>query len=207
MSDHVYQDGRIKCPKCGLVAGDDWTQCAGACPMTASPYFNEELGMLAPETLAMIGGLSLITAEPAHPRQTAAGGPRIINIERRGDRLALSISTPAAIREAAQHAGANLNIQGPGDHIIAAKAPPRYQDSITSFPPQMVPPGGLKPNIEDVFAAFLRYQQGCSSWQAGIGVRMDPLGKHLDCLRANLREDLRKLGIANHIDWTDRSGL
>lgn len=31
----------IKCPKCGVSSGDDWTQCHGNCPMPASPYFNQ----------------------------------------------------------------------------------------------------------------------------------------------------------------------
>ena len=33
--------GYIQCPKCGALSGDDWSQCGGSCPMTASPYYNE----------------------------------------------------------------------------------------------------------------------------------------------------------------------
>ena len=28
-----------KCPKCGAVSGDDWSQCKGSCPMPGSPYY------------------------------------------------------------------------------------------------------------------------------------------------------------------------
>jgi len=30
----------VRCPKCGEVSGDDWSQCDGKCPMEGSPHFN-----------------------------------------------------------------------------------------------------------------------------------------------------------------------
>lgn len=33
----------MKCPKCKCVSGDNWTQCAGACPMVSSPYYDSGL--------------------------------------------------------------------------------------------------------------------------------------------------------------------
>lgn len=29
-----------ECPKCGATSGDDWSQCEGFCPITASPHYS-----------------------------------------------------------------------------------------------------------------------------------------------------------------------
>ena len=31
---------KIKCPKCSCTSGDDWSQCAGSCPMPISPHYS-----------------------------------------------------------------------------------------------------------------------------------------------------------------------
>jgi hypothetical protein len=29
----------MKCGKCNAISGDEWTQCAGVCPVPGSPWF------------------------------------------------------------------------------------------------------------------------------------------------------------------------
>lgn len=31
----------MKCPKCNIPSGDNWSQCGGSCPMPMSPHYRE----------------------------------------------------------------------------------------------------------------------------------------------------------------------
>lgn len=32
----------FKCPKCGALSGDDWSQCRNDCPMPMSPHHRKQ---------------------------------------------------------------------------------------------------------------------------------------------------------------------
>lgn len=64
------------CPKCMKFSGDDWSQCAGSCPLPDSPHFSEP-------TASMFGDLIPHTAEEyqAEVRAQAAAFDRDVNQE------------------------------------------------------------------------------------------------------------------------------
>lgn len=45
----------MRCPKCGVGSGDDWSQCNGSCPIPISPYYDKyREDALTPEQLDQI---------------------------------------------------------------------------------------------------------------------------------------------------------